>query len=449
MRRGIVTTIAGFALSVTSALVTPAAAQDAADGDTLVLSLGQAVAIGLQKNPRVLQAGYTRSAAGAGMWDAYGNLLPQIAFSSALQRSDEGSFVIAGSEFRSPETFSTTYQIDFTHSLLDSGRDWYRIKRARANVDRAIAAYDAQSLETESEIKGQYLAARRAQARADQAEREIESRQRNLERATARYEVGEVTKSDILQARLNLTRAEVGLLEARQDLEEALLALRNELGGDLPTGPVRLSSEFEVFDLGFDVDELVQRASGIHPRLKEIRAQESLDESGLWIARSSYLPSLSMRYSLSRSVTDTVDFQFDSFDERNFYTLVLNWPLFGRFSRYNETSQAKANLQTTQAEGLQRSLNVEQGVRTAFSRLETARATHRANAVALELAREDLSLWEARYEIGEGAFVDLFDAQVRATRAETDFIASTFDFFLALTQLERATGLNLFPVDTP
>jgi cobalt-zinc-cadmium efflux system outer membrane protein len=383
------------------------------------------------------------------MWDAYGNLLPQIALSTALQKSDEGSFVIAGSEFRSPETFSTTYQVDFTHSLLDSGRDWLRIKGARANVDRAIAAYDAQSLETKIEIKTQYLAARRAQTQVEQAKREIESRQRNLERATGRYNVGEVTKSDVLQARLNLTRAEVGLLEASQDLEESLLALRNELGGELPPSPVRLSSQFEVFDTAFDVDDLVDQAIAIHPRLKEIRAQESVDESSLWIARSSYLPSLSFRYSLSRSVTDTIEFQFDSFDERNFYTVALSWPLFGRFSRYNETSRANASLQTTRAAGVERSLNVEQGVRTAFSRLETARATHSANAVALELAREDLSLWETRYEVGEGAFVDLFDAQVRATRAETDFIASTFDFFLALAQLERATGLNLFPVDSP
>ena len=63
----------------------------------------------------------------------------------------------------------------------------------------------------------------------------------------------------------------------------------------------------------------------------------------------------------------------------------------------------------------------------------------------VELAAEDLRLGEARYRTGTGSFVDLVDARTRAAQADTDLITATYEFYLALVQLELATGLNLLP----
>jgi outer membrane protein TolC len=88
---------------------------------------------------------------------------------------------------------------------------------------------------------------------------------------------------------------------------------------------------------------------------------------------------------------------------------------------------------------------VEEGVRIADSRLKTARAAWRTNLTNVELATEDLRLGEGRYETGAGSFVDLLDARVRASQAETELIAAAYDFYQALVELERASGLDLFP----
>lgn len=431
-------------LATAAGVVSPAAGQ-IVGRDTLGLSLARALEIGRQENPQVRQAGFQRSAAGAGLWDAYGNLLPNVGLQGQAQRTEQGSFAFFGTEFESPETYSTAYQWDFTHSLLDSGRDLFRIKGARADVDRAIAAYDLQWWETRAEIARQYLTARRGQALVQQAEREVERLAEHLRLAEARYEVGAVTKSDILQARLSLNRGEVAALEARQVAQEALLALRTLLGGELPDAPLALTSDFDVFNPAFNVDNLVARALEVHPSLREVEAQEAADAASLWIARSAYLPGLQFQYSLSRSVIDTSGFSFSEFDDRNFYALSLNWQLFDGFDRHNQISQANAALESARAEERRRALSLEETVRAAHSRLMTAHAAHRANLASVELAEEDLELGEGRYRTGAGSFVDLLDARVRAAQAETDLIASTYDFFLALVQLELGTGLELFP----
>jgi outer membrane protein len=426
-----------LAVAATAAAQTPA--------DTVQLTVDEAVGLALQENPQVTRAAVLRSAAGAGVWGAYGNLLPRLNMSGYMQKTQAGSFVFFGSEFASPEGYSTAYQWDFTHPLLDSGRDWFRIKSARATVDREFAAYDDQALLTVTEVKLQYLNARRSAALVTQAQREIEREQQHLRLAEGRYQVGAVTKSDVLQARLTVNQGEVALLQAEQDTEEAELALRRLLGGALPPGPLELTSRFDVFLPPFDPDSLVAQALGRHPAVRRLQAQERVDDSNLWIARSRYLPSLQAQYTLSRSVFDTTGFQFDDFDDRDFFALSLNWEFFAGFSRYDETSQANAALRATRQDRRAQELQTEWAVRTAYTRLMTAYATHQSAVLSVEIAQEDLRLGEGRYRAGAGSFVDLLDSRVRASEAETELIAAVHDFYLALVGLERAAGVPLLP----
>lgn len=413
--------------------------------DSLPLSLREALDLGLQENPQVLSAGYTRSAAGAGLWDAYGNFLPRVSLSGQVQQVDEGEFVLFGTEFTSPQSRNTGYSWDITHSLLDSGRDLFRLKSARANVDQAIAGYDLQSLTTATQIETQYLEARRQQALVNRALFEVEQRRQQLALAQGRYDVGAVTRSDVLLARLELNRAEVAVLLAGQRLEEARLALRSLLGGALPDQPLQLTTAFQVFQPGYDLQDLVARALAEHPSLRETRAQQEADAAQLWMARSAYLPSLQLQYSVQRTAADTFDFKFSEFSEQSYVGLALNWQVFGGFERYNQTSQANAALQSARAEEVSRALQIEEDVRAAYSRLLTAYASHQAARLSVELASEDLRLGEARYRTGTGSFVDLVDARTRAAVADAELISTTYDFYQALVQLELATGLNLLP----
>lgn len=423
----------------------PAAGQTPSSADTLALSIDEAVGIALDENPNVAQAAVARSAAGASMWGAYGLLLPRFDLNGQLQRTSEGRFVFAGVGFDTPKQYSTAYQWDFTHSLLDGGRDLYRIKAARAGVDREIAAYDAQTWNTAADVKDQYLIARRSEALVTQASREVERREHHLRLADARYEVGAVTKSDVLQARLTLNQSQVSVLQARQDEEEAKLALRRLLGGALPRGPLELTSTFRVFPPPFDADSLVAAALSRHPGLRRLEAQERIDASDLQIARTRYLPRLQAQYSMSRSAVDTAGFKFDGFDDRDYFGLSLNWELFTGFSRRAERSNANATLQATRHEYRAEELRTEEAVRAAHHRLMTAYAAHESAALSVEIAQEDLRLGEARYRTGAGSFVDLLDSRVRAAQAETDLITATYDFYLALVALERASGVPLMP----
>ncbi len=428
----------------------PAAAQGVGqrftlDDATRELSLDEAVAISLEENPDIRSSRFRFDATRAGLWEAYGNFLPQLNLTGGLQRSGAGQFVISGIVVPTGKTFTTFYEFDLTHRLFDAGRDFFRVDAARAERRAADAQVEADRLRIAGDVKRAYVAALAAGALRQQREREIEDRKKRLELAQARYDLGSVTRSDVLQAQIALSQAEVDRLTSSKEIQTAKLDLLRAMGVSADPDSVRLVEQLQVFEPAFDPHSLVELALRDSPTLTRLRAVRSQRESESWIAKSAYLPTLQAEALFSSSVSDTSELRFTDFDTRSSFLLSLNWQLFGGFTRYSETSRAKAELRAAEEAVRSAELSTEAGVRQAYLDLLTAYQTHLAKKESVELARTELDLAEERYRIGALSFPDLLASQVTYTASETDFIRSGFDFFSALVALEEASGQRLFP----
>ena len=413
------------------------------------LSLEEAVAVGLEENPEVRSARFRFDATRAGLWEAYGNFLPQLNLFALLQRSSSGPTLIDGIPFESPRIFTSAYQFDLTHRLLDAGRDLFRLGGARAERSAADAQLATDRLRIAGTIKRAYIAALAAGALRDQARREIERRSVRLQLATARFELGAVTRSDVLQGRIGVSQAEVALVENERGIRTAKLDLMRAMGVEADADSIELVDRFEIFEPGFDADSLVRVALREHPNLRRLRALEEARESEHRIAKSYYLPNLEAGASFSSSVSDTSEFLFRDLEQRSAYRLSLNWELFGGFSRYNQTSRSKAELRAAEEALRAAELEVETGVRSAHLTLLTTYQTHQTNAESVELAQQELELAQQRYRIGALSFPDLLDSQLTFSGAETTYIRSAYDFFIALADLEEASSQSLFPPGSP
>ncbi|MBA2564022.1 MAG: TolC family protein, partial [Gemmatimonadetes bacterium] len=174
-----------------------------------------------------------------------------------------------------------------------------------------------------------------------------------------------------------------------------------------------------------------------------LRAERAQRASESWIARTAYLPTLGARANFSSSAADTAHFLFEQFEARTTYELGLEWELFGGFGRERGTSQARAELRAAE-EGLRAGeLALEAQVRAGYLALLTAYATQGARAEDVELAGQELALAQERYRIGALSFPDLQESQLTFTAAETAYIRSAYGFFLALADLEEASGRPL------
>ena len=64
----------------------------------------------------------------------------------------------------------------------------------------------------------------------------------------------------------------------------------------------------------------------------------------------------------------------------------------------------------------------------------------KANEAQKKSAKENLDLANGRYQVGVGSIIEITEAQVVHTRAQTDHIRSIYDHKLAEARLARAMG---------
>jgi len=114
---------------------------------------------------------------------------------------------------------------------------------------------------------------------------------------------------------------------------------------------------------------------------------------------------------------------------------VLNPPLF------SQVDEAAANLASAQASEEITAQNVILEVQQSFVDLVSARERIRTSEVLLESARENLSLAQGRYQVGVGPLIDVTDAELALTQAESEHIQAIVDFKLSEARLRKAMGL--------
>ena len=76
----------------------------------------------------------------------------------------------------------------------------------------------------------------------------------------------------------------------------------------------------------------------------------------------------------------------------------------------------------------------------AFLNLVEAGERIRANEAQTKSAKENLDLANGRYQVGVGSIIEITEAQVINTRAQTDHIRSIYDHKVAEARLARAMG---------
>jgi outer membrane protein TolC len=113
---------------------------------------------------------------------------------------------------------------------------------------------------------------------------------------------------------------------------------------------------------------------------------------------------------------------------------VLNPPLF---SQLNEVA---ANLASAQADEEITRQNILLEIQQSHANLVSAREAIQATEVSLQSARENLDLAQGRYQVGVGPLIDVTDAQLALTQAESQNIQAIVAFKLAEAQLRKAMG---------
>jgi len=88
-------------------------------------------------------------------------------------------------------------------------------------------------------------------------------------------------------------------------------------------------------------------------------------------------------------------------------------------------------------------------VNEGYRQLVAARRGIELSKPAVEQTREAYRLLRARAAKGDATPAEVTEAETSLTRAEQDYLNSTYDYLIALARLNFAMGLSSVPSDAP
>lgn len=313
---------------------------------------------------------------------------------------------------RFADGLSSTFELSASLILLDFGRRALRIEIARESVLATREAlrrieqevlFDAVAAYVDVQVRGQIVGLRESNVRLVTQE---------LRAAQDRFDVGEVTRTDVAIAEARLAAARAGLSAAQGDQMIAREAFKAATG----SYPKRLSSLPRSPKLPKSMEAARAVALKTNPSILQAQRGVTLADLTIELAKSNFKPTLSG--SASSSITD-------SGIERQSLGLRLNQQIYSGGSKSSALRQAIAGRDGARADLSQAGVIISETVGNAWAALLVANAQVesgdrqiRAAQTAFDGVREEASLGARTTLDVLNAEQELLDARVTRIQAE-------------------------------
>jgi TolC family type I secretion outer membrane protein len=270
---------------------------------------------------------------------------------------------------------------------------------------------------------------------------------RQLAAARDRFEVGEITRTDVAQSEARLAGATAGRITG----EGALAASRARYVEVIGDAPGTLETPPIVTSLPGSLEEAIEVASAANPDVVAADYVERAARDGVDVVFGELLPSVSVRTTLLDE-HDASPFSDTGEEKTATVEAQITVPLYQAGDVASRVREAKKRASQRRLEMAQQRRTASQIATTAWEALSTARAQItsfqaqvRSDEIALEGVREEAQVGSRTVLDVLDAEQELLDARVNLVRAKRDEIVAGFQILQAVGNL-TARDLNL-PVE--
>jgi outer membrane protein TolC len=359
---------------------------------------------------------------------------PIINFSNSYRTTNSSTTSAGSNAF---DTFIS--QANLSMTLYNFGKREGTVEAARETVDASRQDYLTTSQDIVLSIKQAYYTYLGVQAIVTVRQDTVRNRELLVRQARGFYEVGTRARIDVARAEANLYTARADLIAAENGVKIAWVTLRNAMGSPrLPEQPVAQDSP--EIELSMNLAEARTAAYDTRTELRSFEAQRRASDQLIATARRGHLP----------------DIVFDAFYGRRNSSgggestfplqpawqaqVSLNIPIFDGFRTTNRVEETLHNYNTIRAQEEERRQQIALEVEQSYLRVVETQERILATEAAARAAKENLDLAQGRYQVGVGSIIEVTDAEIIYTDAQTTYVRTLYDYRIADAQLARAMG---------
>jgi outer membrane protein/adhesin transport system outer membrane protein len=406
-------------MAVLLAFVPPAAAQSLQE--TLVRSYGN--------SPTLEAARAQARAIDESIPQALSGYRPTVRATGSVSNTRAALEPFGITLYRQPKSLA----VEAVQPVFSGGGTQSAVRQARARSDAQRFRLKAAEQTVLLQAATAHLDVVSNRALVELANNNVEVLQRQLQAARDRFEVGEITRTDVAQAESRLAGAEATRISAEGQLRVATARYTRTVG-EAPVRP--LAGPFP-FALPASLDEALERAEANNPELLSAQFIERAAEAAIGVETAALLPRLEFQAAASR--TWEPQFGVRREDEGRF-VLVLTVPFYDAGLARSQVREARQFARQARFEVDDARRQVRAETIAAWRDLESTRAqivSRRAQVRAAEVAFEGVT---QETQVGQRTTLDLLDAEQELFGARANLVVAERNEQVSAFSLLSAVG---------
>jgi outer membrane protein len=259
-----------------------------------------------------------------------------------------------------------------------------------------------------------------------------------------RFEAGTVPRFNVLQAQVQLSNQIPNLIAARNSYRISILTLAKTLGLDFNparglAAPLRVVGTLSYIPRKVDLLAAIEEGKRSRPFLKQQRANVLNQIEQVHVAIGSWLPNINANGG-GEWLSNEFNSDFDAVSKGWLTTVTGSWPIWDSGMAWGKIQQQRALLSEQEITYDDDVRQVELEIQQAASNLSQNKELIQATEKNVEQADEAVRLAKARLDAGAGTQLDVLNAQVQLTTAQSTRLQALFGYISTLPECDRATG---------
>ena len=252
--------------------------------------------------------------------------------------------------------------------------------------------------------------------------------QQELKATQDKFDVGEVTKTDVAQAQAALAASQAGLVSAQGSLAVARESYKAATGAY----PGALSAPPREPATAASLSEAEAIATRTHPSILSAQHQVAAAEFGVKRAAESIGPSVAAKAQIG---TDTGSNKAEQL------SVTMTQPIYYGGQLSSVYRQAAATSDQSKAALMQTTVTVTQGVGNAWAQLAVARASIAANQEQVRAAQVAFDGVKEEAKLGSRTTLDVLTAEQTLLNAKVALVTAQTNQYVAVYSLLSSMGL--------
>ena len=374
---------------------------------------------------------------------ARNNRLPGVS-AGASQNWSFGRGLTANNTYDNTNTTSTSFSIGTDMTLFAGRRMTGNVKLAELSLEAAKSDLERIKDDIRVTVAQAFIQIVYDRNILEVARGQVAIDSMQVERLTALAAIGKASNAEVASQNATLAQSRLSVTQAGNNLNLAILTLTQLL--ELPSPDGFDISEPDTRELEFAIPDnpevIYAQALGVRPSIKSEELRLEQTGTNIEIAKSGFLPTLSLSAGAGTNYYTTSKFKSDAFGDQiknnfsQYIGLNLSIPVFTRNSNRNNLRSARLSRmnQQMQLDNARKQLYKE--IQQAYYNAVASKSRYESSQSVETSAQESFELVQAKYEGGKASITEFNESKNRLVTAQADVLKYRYEYLFNTALLE-------------